>query len=174
MKRRHLLWLALPLRAGADPLTDVQKRLQTAALARGRFEQDKHIAGFAKPLKSSGDYLLLRGKGVLWRTLTPFASQLALTRDAIRGDGVQVDASKEPGVRVVTSLMLALLDGQLSALESQFTLQAEVLGAQAGAPGPAARRGPGQVVPTHRAGGRPPVAPYPADRGPGRPHRDPL
>ncbi|MBB5205766.1 hypothetical protein HNQ51_003093 [Inhella inkyongensis] len=131
MKRRHLLMALVPLPLAANPVAEVQRRLQQAALVRGRFEQDKHIAGFAKPLRSSGDYLLLRGKGLLWRTRQPFASQLALTRDAIRGDGVQLDANKEPGVRVVTQLMLALLDGNLAALEAQFTLQAEAVGAQA-------------------------------------------
>jgi len=130
MKRRFFLLSSLPLPAMAAPLAEIQQRLHQPALARGRFEQDKRLAGFAKPLKSSGDYLLVRGKGVLWRTLTPFASQLALTRGAIRADHFQLDAGKEPSVRVVTGLMLALLDGNLAALQAQFELSGSLRGAQ--------------------------------------------
>lgn len=131
MKRRAVL-LAWPALALADPLAGLQQRLQTAPLQRGRFEQEKSLAGFAKPLKSSGDYLLLRGKGLIWRTAAPFASQLVMTRDAIAGsDGLRVEAAKEPGVRLVTTLMLALLDGDLRALEAHFTLQIELRGENA-------------------------------------------
>lgn len=128
MKRRALL-LAAPALAFADPLATLQQRLQTAPLQRGRFEQEKALAGFAKPLKSRGDYLLLRGKGLIWRTSAPFASQLVLTKDAIAGsDGLRVDAAKEPGVRLVTTLMLALLDGDLRALAPHFELQIALKG----------------------------------------------
>lgn len=132
MKRRELLSLAaLPLAASATTVAEIQQRLQAAALVRGRFEQDKQLAGFAKPLKSHGDYLLVRGKGVLWRTAAPFASQLAVTKDAIRTDSFQLDANKEPGVRVVTGLLLALLDGNLAALDAQFQIVASLNGDKA-------------------------------------------
>lgn len=132
MKRRHLLLAALPACALADPVAEVGKRLGTAALQRGGFEQEKQLAGFAKPLKSRGDYLLLRGKGLIWRTAAPFASQLVMTADAIAGsDGLRLDASKEPGVRVVTTLMLALLDGDLAQLATHFELQIELKPSQA-------------------------------------------
>lgn len=132
MKRRALLLAALPLSVLAEPVDEVGRRLATAALQRGGFEQEKQLAGFAKPLKSRGDYLLLRGKGLIWRTVAPFASQLVMTANAIAGsDGLRIDASKEPGVRVVTTLMLALLDGDLAQLATHFELQIELRGAQA-------------------------------------------
>ncbi len=129
MKRRSLLLAALPLPALADTVAQIQQRLVSAPVQRGRFEQDKTLAGFAKPLKSQGDYLLVRGKGLIWRTTAPFASQLVLTRDRIAGaGGLQLDASKEPGIRVVTGLMLSLLDGDLGALQQAFDVQASVQG----------------------------------------------
>lgn len=136
MKRRSLTMLlplaALPLSALADAIDEVGKRLRSGTLQRGRFEQEKRLAGFAKPLKSQGDYLLLRGRGVIWRTAAPFASQLVLTKDAIAGsDGLRLDASKEPGVRVVTTLMLALLDGDLRQLGEHFERQLELKAAPA-------------------------------------------
>jgi Outer membrane lipoprotein carrier protein LolA len=129
VKRRLLLLAALPGALQADPLAPIQAQLGKPLLARGRFEQDKQLAGFAKPLRSSGEYLLVRGKGVVWRTLKPFAQQLVLTKDFIRADGgLQLDAAREPGVRVVTGLMLALLDGDLAALQSLFQLDAQLDG----------------------------------------------
>ena len=132
MRRRALLLAALPLPALADAIAQIQQRLVSAPVQRGRFEQDKALAGFAKPLKSQGDYLLVRGKGLIWRTTAPFASQLVLTRDRIAGGGgLQLDASKEPGIRVVTGLMLSLLDGDLGALQQAFDVQASVQGEKA-------------------------------------------
>lgn len=129
MKRRTLLLAAVPLPVLADTIAQVQQRLASAAVQRGGFQQDKQLAGFAKPLKSQGDYLLVRGKGLIWRTTAPFASQLVLTRDRIAGGaGMQLDASKEPGIRVVTSLMLSLLDGDLGALQQAFEVQASLVG----------------------------------------------
>lgn len=126
MKRRALL-LACPAAALAEPdlAVRIQARLRQAPLLRGRFEQDKALQGFAQPLKSTGDYLLLRGKGLLWRTAKPFASQLVVTRDAIRSEGAgafRLDAQREPAVRLITTLLLALLDGNLAALQAQFEL----------------------------------------------------
>ena len=132
MKRRLFLLAAAPLPALADAVAQIQQRLVSAPVQRGRFEQDKALAGFAKPLKSQGDYLLVRGKGLIWRTTAPFASQLVLTRDRIAGaGGLRLDASKEPGIRVVTSLMLSLLDGDLGALQQAFDVQASVQGEKA-------------------------------------------
>jgi hypothetical protein len=134
MKRRFLLLAALPLPlpALADAIAQVQQRLVSAPVQRGAFQQDKQLAGFAKPLKSQGDYLLVRGKGLIWRTTAPFASQLVLTRDRISGGGgLQLDASKEPGIRVVTQLMLSLLDGDLGALQQAFEVQASLAGDKA-------------------------------------------
>lgn len=129
MKRRTLLLSAIPLPVLADTIAQVQQRLVSAPVQRGAFQQDKQLAGFAKPLKSQGDYLLVRGKGLIWRTTAPFASQLVLTRDRIAGGaGMQLDASKEPGIRVVTQLMLSLLDGDLGALQQAFEVQASLVG----------------------------------------------
>ncbi|WP_082533084.1 outer membrane lipoprotein carrier protein LolA [Pelomonas sp. Root1237] len=132
MKRRLFLLAACPLPALADTIAQVQQRLVSTPVQRGGFQQDKQLAGFAKPLKSQGDYLLVRGKGLIWRTTAPFASQLVLTRDRIAGGGgLQLDASKEPGIRVVTQLMLSLLDGDLGALQQAFEVQASLGGDKA-------------------------------------------
>lgn len=133
MLNRRALCLLLPSIAVAqdDAVAAIQQRLKTAPVLRGGFEQEKTLSGFAQPLKSQGDYLLLRGKGVIWRTRLPFASQLVVTREAIQQDGgFRLDAQQEPSVRLINALMLAMLDGDIAALQSQFQVQAQLLGQQ--------------------------------------------
>jgi hypothetical protein len=136
MKRRTLLIAALPAAAAAAPdlAQQVRERLQQPEWLRGEFMQTKKVPGFAKPLVSRGDFVLARGRGVLWRTTQPFASELRLTRDEIRATqggqtALRLDASREPAVRLINTLMFALLDGDVSGLAGVFELGGAVKGA---------------------------------------------
>ena len=81
----------------------VRARLAKPALLRGEFAQEKQLHGFRNPLKSSGDFLLLRDRGIAWNTRAPFASSTRLTRRkllATMPDGstrVLINASASPG-----------------------------------------------------------------------------
>lgn len=136
MKRRALLIGLLPLAAHAAPelAQAVRERLQQHEWLRGEFTQAKKVPGFAKPLLSRGDFVLARGRGVLWRTTQPFASELRLTRDEIRATqggqtAMRLDAAREPAVRLINTLMFALLDGDVSGLADVFELGGAVKGA---------------------------------------------
>lgn len=123
-----LMWL--PCAQAADVVADVNARLARADVLRGHFTQEKQIEGFSKPLRSEGDFVVARGGGVLWRTLRPFPSELALTRDAIRatqGEAVafRLDADSEPAVRIINGLLFALLEGDVAALQRQFDVDGE-------------------------------------------------
>lgn len=135
MKRRALLLTLLPVAALAEPnlALAVRERLQQPEWLRGEFTQTKKVPGFAKPLVSKGDFVLARGRGVLWRTLTPFASELRLTRDEIRATqggqtAMRLDAAREPAVRLINTLMFALLDGDVSGLADLFELSGSIKG----------------------------------------------
>lgn len=137
MKRRALLIALWPLAAaGAVPdlAKAVRERLQQPDWLRGEFTQTKKVAGFAKPLVSQGEFVLARGRGVLWRTTTPFASELRLTRDEIRATqaghtSMRLEAAREPAVRVIGTLMFSLLNGDVSDLVELFDLGGVVKGA---------------------------------------------
>lgn len=123
------LSLLLPLSSNAadDPIAAVKAQLLQPAVLRGEFQQSKQIQGFSKPLQSSGDFIVARDQGVLWRTLKPFPGTLKLTRDEIvatQGDAVsfRLSASSEPSVRIINGLMFALLNGDVGALDRQFTI----------------------------------------------------
>lgn len=127
--------LALP--AHAKDGDGVRARLAKPAVLRGQFEQQKQLQGFRNPLKSSGDFLLLRDRGIAWNTRQPFASSTRLTRRkllATMPDGstqVLVDASASPAMAAVNALLMALVAGDLDALATRFTLK-EALRADGG------------------------------------------
>ena len=139
MLRRHLLACVAalpwsPVVLAADIAGQVRQRLQDTELLRGEFEQSKALKGFKKPLVSRGQFLVVRGKGVQWLTREPFASTLVVTqerlvvRQADGSIGTQLNTRDEPGLRVVNSVMFALLRGDLAALSTRFSVDGELLG----------------------------------------------
>ena len=57
-----LIAMAAPVHAADGD--GVRARLAKPAVLRGQFEQQKQLQGFRNPLKSSGDFLLLRDRGI--------------------------------------------------------------------------------------------------------------
>ncbi|RZT39290.1 LolA family protein [Cupriavidus agavae] len=141
MKRRQLLrcaafalaTLVLPAHA-ADLLGGVAARLADAPVIRGQFEQTRRLAGFSNPLVSRGDFVLARGRGVVWATREPFASSLLVTpeRLVMRGaDGKvqqQMQSDSQPAMRVVGESMIAVLRGDLRSLQTRFDVQGKLVG----------------------------------------------
>lgn len=123
---------AVAVRA-ADDLALVQQRVAQVPVLRGDFQQQKQVAGFSKPLRSEGNFVLSRERGVLWSTLKPFASEVVLTRDRIlsrQRDGstrVELDGRQQPALRAVNEMMYALMSGDVAALAPRFSSTVEAL-----------------------------------------------
>ena len=134
MNPRQRIWTlatASLLLLGAAPAGQIEALLAKPKVLCGRFDQTKQLVGLKKPLASNGRFCVIADKGVLWRTLQPFPSDLRLTRDEIvqlQGERValRLDAKKEPMVRVINSVLFALLAGDLSRLEKLFEIDASV------------------------------------------------
>lgn len=141
MRRRALLACALPFAAslgaarGADGLDAVRSRLADVAVLRGEFSQSKRLAGFRNPLQSQGQFVLVRGRGVLWLTQRPFASTLVVTPERIESLDAQgqrlsrLDARDEPALRSINQLLLATLAADLTPLRTLFGIEATLVGA---------------------------------------------
>jgi hypothetical protein len=117
---------------GAAPAEHIEALLAKPKVLCGRFDQNKQLVGLKKPLISNGRFCVVVDKGVLWRTVQPFASTLRLTRDEIvqlQGERValRLDAKKEPMVRMINSILFALLAGDLSQLEKLFEIDGSVV-----------------------------------------------
>jgi hypothetical protein len=117
--------VSLALLGAAPVAKKIQAMLAKPKVLCGRFDQSKQLVGLKKPLSSNGRFCVVADKGVLWRTLQPFPNSLKLTRDEIiqlRGEQValRLDAKQEPTVRIINSVLFALLAGDLEQLEKLF------------------------------------------------------
>jgi hypothetical protein len=123
--------LASLLLLGAAPLATIDSMLLKPSVLCGRFEQRKQLVGLKNAVNSSGRFCVVAEKGVLWRTLQPFPNTLRLTRDEIvqmRGDQValRLEARKEPTVRLINTVLFALLAGDIGQLEKLFEIDGSV------------------------------------------------
>ena len=103
------------------------QKLQSAQGLRGAFTQKKQLAGIARPLVSGGQFLFVRGKGILWHTQTPFDSEFVLTerRMTVTESGnvaLAMQTAEHPGLRLVSDLFLALFALDFDALGRHFDL----------------------------------------------------
>lgn len=114
---------------GDAALAQIQKMVARPPVMCGEFEQLKSLVGLKKPVKSTGRFCAVTDKGVLWSTLTPFASTLRLSREEIvqsQGDRVtsRLSAREEPTVGVISELMFSVLAGDFARLRSSFKIDA--------------------------------------------------
>ena len=119
--------VATPLWADA-PVAKIQSMLAQAKVLCGHFDQSKQLIGLKRPMISSGRFCVIADKGVLWRTLQPFPNTVRLTRDEIihlQGDRVamRLDAKQEPALRMINSVLFALLAGDLGQIEKWFLVE---------------------------------------------------
>ena len=61
----------------------VCRRISSRPLLRGNFEQEKFISSLNRSLRSSGNFIISAGQGMVWDTVRPFPSTLTLGKDFI-------------------------------------------------------------------------------------------
>jgi hypothetical protein len=115
----------------AAPVAKIQAMLSRPKVLCGRFDQSKQLVGLKNPVTSHGRFCVVANKGILWRNLHPFPSTLRLTRDEIvqlQNDRVamRLDAKQEPKVKMINSVLFALLAGDIGQLESLFEIDGTV------------------------------------------------
>ena len=102
----------------AEPIAVLRK----ATTVRARFEQARHLSGFKQPLKSSGDLLFVRGTGIVWRVLEPFESTSVFDRNGMRSGDGQASGAPPAALRVLSGVLLSMLDLDVAALASRFEM----------------------------------------------------
>lgn len=125
--KRALLALALLAAAGAQAESPAVAEGQ---VVRGRFTQERHLSGFANPVKSEGRFVLAPGRGLLWVTEQPFAVTTAITAEGLTqsvGDRqtAKFDAQRLPFLSRLYSMMDGALAGRWDALKADFSVQTE-------------------------------------------------
>lgn len=118
--------------AAQELLTQLRQRVHDAPVVRGGFEQHKTVKGFKQPLRSSGDFIVARGKGIVWHVLKPFESTLVVRPDSLQSRGsdgklnTQMRAQDEPVLRTVNAMLFAVMSANLTELAQHFEVSGQV------------------------------------------------
>ncbi|EOC1426827.1 outer membrane lipoprotein carrier protein LolA [Cronobacter dublinensis] len=127
-----LLLLCGPV-ASAVTLDELQQRFTQQPVVRAHFEQTRTIKDMPQPLRSRGEMIIARDKGLLWRQTQPFPMTLLLddTRMAqqINDQPPQVvTAQNNPQMFQFNHLLRALFQADRKVLEQNFRIDFQVNG----------------------------------------------
>ncbi|WP_120343481.1 outer membrane lipoprotein carrier protein LolA [Paraburkholderia fungorum] len=129
---------ATEAQAAGNPalVSQIASHLAQARGVRAQFTQTQTLAAMKQPLVSTGSLLFFRDRGVIWQIDTPYKATYVITDAGVTqvdANGQRVTARSAQGTRgvaQVSKMMRAMLGGDLSALYSQFDVQAEGSAAQ--------------------------------------------
>lgn len=115
-----LFFLSFNHSHAGDVLTNITARLAKSEITQGDFQQEKRLKILRKPLLSMGSFTYHRGKGVIWKTLTPIPSLLLVNESHLMtGQGEQ---AVPPAFGKVFK---AMLGGDLEQLTEGFIITGE-------------------------------------------------
>ncbi|AQH03651.1 hypothetical protein A9R05_32010 (plasmid) [Burkholderia sp. KK1] len=124
---------ALPAQAASGDtalVSQVTSRLAQLQGVRARFTQTQTLAAMKQPLVSTGMLVFQRDRGVIWRVESPYTATYVITDAGVSevdANGRRIRTKGAQGVRgvaQVSKMMRAMLGGDLSALYSQFDVDA--------------------------------------------------
>jgi len=122
---RLLVLLAVLLTGGlarAEPAM-----LKDGDVLRGHFVQERHMQGFATPIRSEGTFVIAPGRGLIWRAETPFAVTTTVTPTGLvqSVDGTETTrlaAARLPFLTRLYDMMAGALGGDWRALDGVFSV----------------------------------------------------
>jgi outer membrane lipoprotein-sorting protein len=112
-------------------VSQVASRLAQTKGVRAQFTQTQTLSAMKQPLVSTGTLVFFRERGVIWRVDTPYKAIYVITDAGVSevdANGKRVKSKSAQGVRgvaQVSKMMRAMLGGDLSALYSQFDVDAQ-------------------------------------------------
>lgn len=119
--------VAVSSTSGAEELRGAV--LPPGASLRGRFIQERHLKGFATPLRTEGRFLLAPGRGLIWRAEKPFATVTVITPAGLLQmvDGAEttrLSATRLPFLSRFYDMLSGALSGDWMAMERDFQVTA--------------------------------------------------
>jgi hypothetical protein len=118
-----LLFLGLLCAGGIHAADQAGAPVPDAAPAlHGGFIQTKSISGLSLPLVSRGDFVLLPGRGLVWRTLTPLSGTVVLTPKGVFSLDQGAPRRLASGTDAL-ALMNEILKGNVNALQRAFVVR---------------------------------------------------
>ena len=118
--------LASPL-IWAFSADELAQTLQKPNNVQGAFTQQRYLKSLTKPMTTTGQFVLLPKRGLLWHMQKPFDNRLRVRADGImQWNGtawVAANKGKMSGQNQQIQLFLDLLGGNTQGLAKQFDLQ---------------------------------------------------
>ena len=125
MIRPVLLCLAAlwPLSVRADPAP-----LAAGQVLRGHFVQDRYLAGFAKPVRSEGHFVLAQGHGLIWQGEKPFSVVTVITPAGMAQSmggkpTMKLSAAQAPFLAQLYDVMAGAMAGDWQAVQGAFDVR---------------------------------------------------
>jgi outer membrane lipoprotein-sorting protein len=118
----------IPVADPAPLLAELQRKMSTLTTVYLEFDQERHLALFAEPLKSSGVMLIDRPDLIRWETTTPYQSILLGNRKSVAqfeqtgGQWKKLKLGFPQMLKRVMEQMSLMHQGKLDALTADFTL----------------------------------------------------
>lgn len=134
MRFLPLLALLISPFVSALTLDTLQQRFTEQPVIRAHFEQTRTIKDLPQPLRSQGNMLIARDRGLLWDQTNPFPMQLLLDDkrmvQAVNGQPPQtITAENNPQMFQFNHLLRALFQADRNVLEANFRVQFHDAGA---------------------------------------------
>lgn len=127
---------ATPAAGNPALVSQIAAHLAQAKGVRAQFTQTQTLAAMKQPLVSTGSLLFFRERGVIWQIDKPYKATYVITDAGVTevdANGRRVTSHSAQGTRgvaQVSKMMRAMLGGDLSALYSQFDVEAQGSAAQ--------------------------------------------
>jgi Outer membrane lipoprotein carrier protein LolA-like len=100
--------------------------LAAARVLTGKFVQRRYLRGLDRPLISSGDFILAREYGILWRTAAPFPSEFVLSTSGMTvrdgASATRLSSAERPALRAALEMFFALFALDVTRLADSFEL----------------------------------------------------
>lgn len=111
----------------AETFRAVCARIAQHPVIKGNFEQEKIISRLNRSLKSSGNFIITSGLGMVWETINPFASTLVLGKDFLiqsrpGGQRTVLSAQGNETFLGMAQVISGVFSGNARALENNFEI----------------------------------------------------
>jgi hypothetical protein len=122
-----LVCAAVALPVLANDFDSVCASLAAHPIVKGRFEQTRFIASMDRRLVSSGTYLIAAGRGMIWNTLKPYPSTMAVgTNSRVQwrpgGKKTAVPVAGNQTFLRIAAIMDGVFSGKAGTLKENFTV----------------------------------------------------
>ena len=122
-----ILCLSIPCLSAEEPskntptLEKIQTILQSPAIMRGEFTQQKKLNILKKPLQSEGNFIIVQGQGIIWNVVKPVTSKMIIGNNVIYFSE-QMSDNAERSMSYIGKILNAILAGDILQLQQQFII----------------------------------------------------